>query len=359
MSRITRSTRRPFIALITALSALGLAACSGAAPAPESSASTGQQSSLAGETVDLGVGGEAVTVGLTYVPNVQFAPVYVAGTDEIFRAAGIGVSIRHHGPDEGLFTALMSGEEDVTVATGDEVLQARTAGMDLTSIGAYYHEYPVVVVAKEDSGINSITDLKGKNVGLPGEFGSNWFGLLAALKEADMTTNDVNIVSIGFTQAASLAADQVDAIVGFINSDVVQLERLGVPINVIPLTDGNPPLVAATIVTTTKWAEENPDLAAGVVGAITAGTERVLKNPQHALEITTLWDPALSDPETRAGALAILEATLPLWRDSEGRASAMQDLQTWEEMGRFLSEVLGEEIPATEVDKAVTNEFAH
>lgn len=346
-------------ALMIGIAGLTLAGCSTASPGEGMTGSPDNpQSSLAGEKVDLGVGGEEVVVGLTYVPNVQFSPVYVAGTDEIFRAAGIGVSIRHHGADEGLFTALVSGEEDVTVASGDEVLQARDAGMDLVSIGAYYHRYPVVIVVKEDSRITTVEDLRGKAVGLPGEFGSNWFGLLAALETAGMTTSDIEVASIGFTQAASLAANQVDAIVGFTNSDVVQLEQLGVPITVIPLTPGEPPLVGASIVTTQKWLDDHPDLAAGVVGAITAGTERVLANPQHALEVTAEWDPALKDPETRAGASKVLEATLPLWRDAEGRASAVQDLEVWQAMGVFLGPILGSDITSEDVDKAVTNAVA-
>ncbi|WP_099332020.1 ABC transporter substrate-binding protein [Actinomyces minihominis] len=316
------------------------------------------QSSLEGESIDIGTGGEGVTIGLTYVPNVQFSPVYVAATDGIFRAAGVGVTVRHHGADEGLFTALMSGDEDVTVASGDEVLQARTAGMDLVSIGAYYHDYPVVIVVREDSGIETVADLKGKSVGVPGEFGSNWFGLLAALEGADLTRSDITVVPVGFTQAASLASSSVDAIVGFTNSDVVQLEELSVPIRVIPLTDGPTPLVGASIVTTSKWLEANPKLASAVVDSITAGASRVLHNPQHALEVTTSWDPALKDPQTRAGASAVLEATLPLWRDSAGKASGLQDLETWDAMGVFLSQVLSEAIPPEEVKRTVTNDFA-
>lgn len=344
---------RSVLAVGTALAVGGLA---GACTSPTHSDNL-TQSDVAGQTVDLGVSGEGVTIGLTYVPGIQFSPVYVAGADGIFRAAGIGASIRHHGADEGLFTALVSGEEDVTIASGDEVLQARAAGMDLVSVGAYYHDYPVVIAAKESSGITSVPDLAGKRIGLPGEFGSNWFGLLAALDEAGMTTSDITVVPIGYTQAAALASDQVDAVVGFVNSDVVQLQSLGVAVNVIPLTAGPPPLVGASIVTTTTWAQNNPELLRGVVGAITSGVERVLANPQHALEVTSGWDRGLSDPQARKGALAILDATLPLWRDSDGSASAVQDLHTWEMMGDFLGETLDDPSIELQVDKSVTNEY--
>ena len=317
-----------------------------------------EPSDIVGESVPLGVGGEEVTVGLTYVPNVQFAPVYVAGADEIFRAAGVGVSIRHHGADEGLFTALASGEEDVTVASGDEVLQARAAGLDLVAIGAYYHEYPVVIITKEESGIDTVEGLRGKKVGLPGEFGSNWFGLLAALDAANMTTRDIDVVSIGFTQAASLAQGSVDAIVGFINSDAVQVEQLGIQANIIELAPGGVPLVGATIVSTRDWVEAHPGLATATVGAITAGIERVVKNPQHALEISAHWDKSLEDAQVRQVAARMLEATIELWKTPEGTVSAIQDVAKWDQMAPFLSRILDLDLGGENVEEAVTNQYA-
>ncbi len=316
-----------------------------------------QSDEVVGQAVALGSGGEDVVIGLTYVPNVQFAPVYMAGADEVFRAAGIGANLRHHGPDEGLFTALTTGEEDVVVASGDEVLQARAAGMDLVSIGSYYDQYPVVIVVKEDSDIHSVADLQGKRVGIPGEFGSSWFGLLAALDAADMEAQDVQVVPIGFTQAASLASGQVEAVVGFVNSDVVQLEALDVPVRVIPLAEDDVPLVGASIVTTREWAEKHPKLAAGVVAAINTGKQRVINNPQRAMEVTSNWDPSLQDQETRENAHELLLATIPLWENEQAEVSAEQDLERWREMAPFLARVLDLDLDQMDVDGAVTNDY--
>ncbi len=334
---------------------VGLVAAAGCSPVREASPAPDE---VVGEVVELGTGGEDVVIGLTYVPNVQFAPVYVAGADEVFRASGVGASIRHHGADEGLFTALMAGDEDVTIASGDEVLQARAAGLDIVSIGSYYNTYPVVLLAKEDSGITSVQDLRGKKVGVPGEFGSNWFGLLAALELAEMEVGDIDVVSVGFTQAASLASGQVDAIVGFLNSEAVQLAELGVPVTVIPLAEEEVPLVGASIVTTRKWAEENPTMAQAVVDSITVGKERVIASPQHALEVTGEWDPNLSDAESRAHANEMLLATAALWDEGDGQATSLQDLELWQAMAPFLARSLDLDQDAMDVEGAVTNEYS-
>ena len=52
-------------------------------------------------------GASDVTIGLTYIPNVQFAPVYVADSQGLYNDAGITPTVRHHGSAEGLVTALL------------------------------------------------------------------------------------------------------------------------------------------------------------------------------------------------------------------------------------------------------------
>ena len=78
--------------------ALALAACApGESPAQSGSAPGGTRT---------------VTIGLTYIPNIQFAPVYVADAQGMYNDAGVTASIRHHGSHEGFFTALF-GERKI------------------------------------------------------------------------------------------------------------------------------------------------------------------------------------------------------------------------------------------------------
>src|SRR5262245_21407162 len=46
-----------------------------------------------------------LTVGLTYVPNIQFAPFYVADAKGYYRDAGLKVSFHHHNASEDEFGA--------------------------------------------------------------------------------------------------------------------------------------------------------------------------------------------------------------------------------------------------------------
>lgn len=333
----------PRLAALAACSALVLAACGGQT-APDASQSAAADAA-------------PLVLGLTYIPNVQFAPAYIAADDGFFTERGIDATIRHHGADEGLFTALVAGDEDVVIASGDEAVVGAASGMDLVSIGAYYRSYPGVVIVPSGSEVTELADLKGKTIGIPGEYGSNWYATLAALNEAGLSTEDVTIASIGYTQQAAIAAGQVDAVVGFTNNDLVQMERAGLNVHSIPL-GSDVPLVGASIITTRAWAEANPGLAKRAVAAITAGVDAAISFPDHALEVTALRDDTLSDAATLQTAKSVLDATIPLWRGDDGAPTPVQDTGTWTKMVSFLGTIPGLLQGGVDPAAVVTNDYA-
>ena len=333
LSRILRA------AAALAVTALGLSACGSQQAAP---ASGGNDRST------------SVVVGLTYIPNVQFAPAYVAVSEGIFAGNGVDASVRHHGSDEGLFTALLAGEEDVVIASGDEAAVASTQGMDLVSIGSYYRDYPGTVIVRDDSPIQSLADLKGATIGIPGEYGSNWYATLAALQGAGLTLADVTVSSIGYTQQAALTQGDVDAVVGFSNNDLVQMRLAGLDVRSIGLPD-DAPLIGASIITTRAWAASHPDQARGVVASLGAAMEAIHQRPDAAIEATMAQTG--TDSGAEAAARAVLEATDPLWVDESGSANTAQDLERWGAMADFLRQI---NAVTTDIDVSavVTNDYA-
>ena len=298
-----------------------------------------------------------VTIGLTYIPNIQFAPVYVADAQGTYNDAGISTTIRHHGSHEGFFTALLAGEEDVVIASGDEAAVAASQGLDIVSIGQYYASYPGTVIVPADSPINTLADLAGKTVGIPGEHGANYYATRAALQEAGLAESDVTISPIGYTQQAALASGQVDAVVGFTNNDSVQMRLAGLDIREISLDPSSTPLVSASIITTHKWAQEHPEQARAVVSATTQAMNAIAADPQIAIDATKPWDTSLTDEATLTSARAVLTATVPLWIGESGHATGTQDEATWARMISFL-ESLGELQGRVDPSSVVTNDYA-
>ena len=78
-----------------------------------------------------------------------------------------------------------------------------------------------------DSSIQKVSDLKGHSVGIPGKFGDTWIGLLALLSSAGLKQDDVNIQTVGFTQVQALVTKKVDAVMGYLNNEPIQLQKQG------------------------------------------------------------------------------------------------------------------------------------
>lgn len=292
-----------------------------------------------------------ITVGLTYIPDVQFFPFYVAVENGYFESAGVEVDIRHHGAQESLFTALATGEEDVVFVSGDEVLFARAEGMDVTSIMTLFSEYPSTLIVPQDSDIETPADLEGRSVGLPGEYGSNYFGLLAMIDAYDL--ENVEVESIGFTQMAALSRDDVDSVIGFVNNDAVAMESQGFDVRTIDLAP-DLPLIGPGLAVMEENLGENEDEHRAIMAGLQKAVEFAEENPEEALDIVTKYVPSMTDPEVREAATLTFNATLPLYV-GDGKVGT-QDVERWEDMSEFMVDagLIEELVP---VDEVMTTEI--
>lgn len=307
--------------------ALGLAlALAGCTTSPSSPESVDPAASSTPETT-------ALTIGLTYVPDIQFAPMYVAVEKGFFADEGLDVTLRHHGAQEALLGALESGEEDVVFAGGDEMMQGRSEGIDVVNWATMYQQYPVTLIVPADSDINSPADIKGKKIGLPGPYGENYYAMLAMLKAQGLSEEEAGIQYIGYTQAAALEAGEVDGIIGFANSDVTNLETAGIQVRTIDMVEGGLPLVGVGLGSLSANLEANREAYVKVLAALEKAVAYAQEHPDEVLDITQKEVPALADEQARAAAKTTLERTLALYTGAEVFGS--QNAATWEAMSAF------------------------
>lgn len=277
-----------------------------------------------------------LTVGLTYYPDIQFAPFYVADALGYYKDAGLSVSF-HHGIETDEFALLAAGKEDAIFAGGDEVLEARAAsGLPLVDVATVYQKYPVALIVPADSTIRSLGDLKGHTIGVPGEYGATWTGLLALLRSAHLSTSDVKVESIGFTQVAALLTHKVDAVVGYSNNEAIQLPAKGVPVRTFDVWNAQP-MVSNGIVALQSELAKHPDQIRALVSATLRGVQYVIAHPSDAVRISASYVPGLSSASQQASALAVLNATIPILQG--GAKPGYNDPAAWQAMNTFLAAV--------------------
>ncbi len=352
-----RLTLRP-LAAVAAL-ALVVAACGGASATPSAPASQVPASvqppampSGSGPAASPTPGGPpvALTVGLGYIPSVQFAQFYLADQAGYYRDAGLQVTLQNQ-IDPSLITLVGQGAIDIGVGDGTSVIPAVSQGIPVVYTSTIYGQFPSIVVAKAGSGIATAADLKGKKIGIPGRYGSSWIMLQALLQSANLTPSDVTIVEYpDYGQATALQQGAVDAATGFANNEPIALKQAGID-TVVLTVDSIVPLPGPGLVTGTETLASK----AAALRAFTAATLRAMNeiaaDPQKGLDATFAVVPDLAkDPALQR---QILDATVATWKNTRTNAPyGSIDRAGWQQSLDFMTS-LGLVPNAVTVDQLV------
>jgi NitT/TauT family transport system substrate-binding protein len=291
-----------------------------------------------------------IRLPMGYIPNIQFAPFYVAIQKGYFKNVGIDLEFDYKFETDGV-ALVGAGELPFAIVSGEQVLLARAQGLPVVYIAAWYQQYPVSVVAKSELGILIPQDLKGKKIGLPGLFGANYVGLRALLHEAKMSEGDVTLDSIGFNQVDLLAAGKQDIVVGYTANEPIQLRARGIPVTEIRVAD-YVQLASNGLLASEKVIAENPDLVRAFVIAFLKGLADTIANPEAAFQTSESYIPNFADLDADVQK-QVLETSIEQWKTQR---LGYSDPQAWQNMQEILLEA--DLIPEKmDLSKAFTNEF--
>jgi NitT/TauT family transport system substrate-binding protein len=269
-----------------------------------------------------------LTVG--YIPNIQFAPIYVAIDKGYFEDAGFEVELEY-GNEADAVALIGAGEQTFMIASGEQVLLARAQGLPVVYVAAWYQDFPVGVVSFSDTQIQSPEDLAGYAVGIPGLYGASYIGFKALLNAGNLSEEDINLQSIGFTQVESLVAGQVDASVIYIANEPVVLRSQGYDVDVIRVADYLQ-LVANGLVTNEAAIQNEPEKVTAFIEALLKGIEDTINDPAEAYEISKKYVENLADAD-HALQSSILAESIKLWQSDQ---LGYTDPVGWENMQQVL-----------------------
>lgn len=274
-----------------------------------------------------------VSLPVGYIPNVQFAPLYVAIENGYFREEGLDVTVDYSMENDNL-ALIGAGRLDFAIVSGEQVLLARAQGLPVVYTAAWYQQYPVGIVAKSEQGIQTPADLKGKKIAVPVLAGASYIGLRALLSAGGLQESDVELDVVGFTQAEMVATDHDDAAVIYVANEPVQLEARGYTVDVLRVSDYLP-MVANGLATSEQMLRDNPERVQKMIRALLRGIQAAAADPDAAFEISKKYvdNLATGDPETQKKVLA---ASIELWKADR---LGYSDPQAWENMQAILLEM--------------------
>lgn len=271
-------TRRMTAVAAIAAAGLLLTACGGGSLSGETAAPEGEATS--GELIP-------VTVGL--LPIAAAAAVQMGIDEGVFEEEGLDVTVQIGQGGAALLPAVSSGEIQFAVGNPLSVLVAASQGLEMSIIAGYSSvdvpadKLPTGVIVKEDAGITTWKDLEGKKVAVNAFNTQGDLSIMGSVEGDGGDPTKVEFTEIAFPdQLAQLEQGNIDA--AWVPEPFVgkALSTDGLVLLGEPMGNVIPGLSSMVTFTSTKYAEENPD----IVKKFRAGIE---KSTQMAMDDTDAY----------------------------------------------------------------------
>ena len=305
---------------------------------------------------------DEVTLQLKWVTQAQFAGYYVALDKGFYEEEGLDVTINAGGPDIAPPQVIAGGGADVIIEWMPSALASRERGLPLVNIAQPFKSSGMMLTCRKDSGVISPADFRGRTLGV--WFFGNEYPFLSWMSQLGIPTDGseggVTVLKQGFN-VDPLLQGQADCISTMTYNEYWQVIDAGISADelitfkyedqgVATLEDGiyvieenlsDPAFVdrmtrfVRASMRGWKYAEENPDEAAGIVldndatGAqtethqkrmmgeiakLTAGSNGALDPADYQRTVDTLLaggsDPVISNEPEGAWTSAITDQAL-------------------------------------------------
>jgi NitT/TauT family transport system substrate-binding protein len=211
-----------------------------------------------------------------------FAPLTLADKAGIFKKNGLDVTLKMV-PQQSRHLAIASGALQCAATTVETYLTWNASGVAIKQIVQLDKSYGADGVAVR-SGINKISDLKGKTISVDAPGTSSYFLLAWMLNKNGMSVKDVKLATLGPDAAAhAFIAGQNDAAVTY--EPYLSTIRSKPEQGKILATTLEYPMVMDTLGCTPAFLDNNPQAAQALVNSYFEALDMIKQQPDKANQI--------------------------------------------------------------------------
>ena len=236
-----------------------------------------------------------VSVQLDYVVRADHAMFFVARDKGYFAQNGINATaIRKGTGSTDALRLVANGNADFGFSDLPTLMVARSRSIPVVALAAANQRSPMAMISmKSRKPINKPTDLKGMNIGVHSS-GSTYIFLKAFLAANGMSIADIKQSTVAPPYESFLLLGRVDAVPGYINAEVPELEeKTGGPgsLSIMQGADFGYNAYGSGMFTSEKMIAEKPDLVQRFTKAYLQAFQFVAENPKESVDIIVKANP--------------------------------------------------------------------
>lgn len=210
-----------------------------------------------------------------------FAPFKLAEARGYYREAGLEVSFRIGKGGADVAKQVGVGNADLGGGIGDTPLIVRANGLPVRSVAMLGTGALTQINVRDDAGVNSLADLKGKAIGVMSFQDTTYYNLLAVLASAGLSKSDVNIQAVGPGGIIKLMiSGDIQAMSG-VPEWAGAIRGAGVKITTTPISEIFPAF-AQSILASDNIISTRPEAVQAFVDATVRAYHDVIKDPAGA-----------------------------------------------------------------------------
>jgi NitT/TauT family transport system substrate-binding protein len=244
-----------------------------------------------------------------WVPEPEFGGYYAAELKGLFTARNLAVDLRPGAAGTPVIQMVASGQAELGIAGADDLLIAKSHGMDVVPVFAAFHDCPLGLMVHAERKINAVEDLfkSGTLAMTPGSAPTRFL-------EKRYGYHGVKLVPYG-NNLATFMADPLFGQQCFITSEPVAAERGGAKVRVILFKDLGYNPYAGVLFTRRAFLESHQEEVKALVAALKEGWLAYQADPEPAIARMQSLNSTMS-LETFRTATKIQQDYL--WPQSEG-----------------------------------------
>lgn len=227
--------------------------------------------------------GQAETLTIGIPPLEQNALIYVADERGLFAGNGLNITIKTYDSGVSSMKGLLQGEVDLAAAAEFPVVRTafqKEQIMIIASSDKFENDY---LVGRKDRGIEAVTDLKGKRIGVTLQT-INEFYLGRFLRLNRINRQEVEIVNIKPEQfVKAIATGEVDALIAWQPYIQQILEQEGNKVVVWPAQNNQ--VVYGLLVCRQDWLTQRPATVERFLKSLAEAEDYLVRYPDQAQAI--------------------------------------------------------------------------